>query len=218
MGPVLVEACVTSLAEARAAAVAGAHRLELCRALEVGGLTPGLELVEAVCRVVDVPVFTMVRPRDGRFRIRPGDVDTMVDSIDRLRGAGARGMVLGFLDERDRIDRGALDALVAAAAPLPVTFHRAFDRVARPEAAAVDLIQAGVVRILTAGGPGTAWEGRARLRRLVDAPGSGPVVLAGGGVRGDHVRALVAATGVREVHARAVAIPGIVRALTEGQG
>ncbi len=47
-----VEIAVTDPQGARVARAAGAHRLELCVALEVGGLTPSPGLVE---RVVAVP-------------------------------------------------------------------------------------------------------------------------------------------------------------------
>ena len=62
---ILVEACVTSLDEAVSSVGAGAHRLELCRDLDVGGLTPGLDLLAAVKASVAVPIFCMARPRAG---------------------------------------------------------------------------------------------------------------------------------------------------------
>ena len=67
MNDVLVEACVTTVEEAVACAAAGAHRLELCRELEVGGLTPDLAVLEQVKSAVEVPVFAMARPRGGPF-------------------------------------------------------------------------------------------------------------------------------------------------------
>ena len=213
VGAVTVEACVTSVAEALDAVNAGADRLELCVRLDVGGLTPPAELVGTVARTVPVPVFVLVRPRAGDFRARSGELETMVASVRDARVAGAQGVVVGLLDSEEAIDRAGVAGLVAAAGELPLTFHRAFDEVVDPLASIETLAELGVARVLTAGGPGTAWEGRAMLRRLARAVAGAVSVVAGGRVRGDHVRALIAETGVREVHARAQGIPGVCRAL-----
>ncbi len=196
-----------------ASARAGAHRLELCVDLEVGGLTPPSDLVEAVVEGVDVPVFAMVRPRAGDFRPRPGEVDTMLRSVEESRRAGVAGLVAGVLDERGDVHGPATEALVSAAAGLPITFHRAFDHGPDPDAALESLVELGVTRVLTGGGPGRAWEGRDRLRRLVARAAGRIVVLVGGGVRGDHAAELARFTGAREFHARASGVPGVVGAL-----
>lgn len=211
--PVIVEACVTSGAEAVTAGRAGADRLELCRDLDVGGLTPPGELVDEIVRRVDLPVFGMVRPRGGDFRAREGDVDRMLRAMDDLRRSGVAGLVAGLLDRHHRIDREAVADLVAAADDLPVTFHRAFDQTRDPDAALEALADLGVARVLTGGGPGRAWEGRVRLEGLVRRAGNRVVIVAGGRVRGDHVVDLVRATGAREVHARAEGVAGLVEAL-----
>jgi copper homeostasis protein len=64
------------------------------------------------------------------------------------------------------------------------------------------LADAGVSRILTAGGASTAAEGATTLAELVRQADSRLVVMAGGGVREENVRALVSVAGVREVHVR----------------
>ncbi len=209
----LVEACVTSEAEALGASRAGADRLELCRDLDAGGLTPGVGLLKAVRARTGIPVFVMVRPDRGGFRATPGQVANMVDEIELTVREGAPGVVLGVLDLHGRVDREALRELVAAASGVPVTFHRAFDEAPDPMVALEAVQRAGVSRILTSGGGGTAWEGRSTLRELVRAAGDEVTILAGGRVRADHVVRLVEVTGVREVHARASAIPGMMAAL-----
>ena len=62
MARVLIEVCVDS-AEGLAEAVAGgADRIELCTALDVGGLTPSAGLMQAAAHC-PVPVLAMIRPR-----------------------------------------------------------------------------------------------------------------------------------------------------------
>ncbi len=215
-GRPLIEACVTTLDEAVGAVQAGAHRLELCRDLDTGGLTPPPALLAAVRAAVDVPVFAMARTRPGPFVLEVHEVALLLADVTALRGAGADGIVMGALHHDGTVDGGTTRLCVEAAADLPVTFHRAFDEVADPLAALDVLIDLGVRRVLTAGGPGRARDHADRIAALVRHASDRIAILAGGGVRGDHVRHLVAFTGVREVHARASAIPGLSRALAAG--
>ena len=61
--------------------------------------------------------------------------------------------------------------------------------------------------MLSSGGARTAGEGAAVLRRMVSVAGDRLSVIAGGGVRPENIGRLIAATGVREVHASA-GVPG----------
>ena len=212
---ILIEACVTSLSESLQASRAGAHRLELCRDLDTGGHTPGRDLVSEIRAQANIPVFAMVRPHAGPYQATPQDVATMLRQISELLAAGADGIVLGVLDRHNRVDVAALRDLVDAAGSAPVTFHRAFDETPDPLPALESLVETSVSRVLTSGRPGTAWEGRDTLHRLVHASHGRLAILAGGSVRGDHAAQLVEATGVKEVHARASAIPGVVEALCD---
>lgn len=208
---VLVEACVTTLDEAEKAFESGANRLELCVNLDVGGLTPHLELVADVLETVDLPLAVMIRPRAGSFHMNEQELARMERDVTRIADAGADGIVLGVLDAQGQVDVAALSKLVDAADPVPVTFHRAFDGVADPVAALEDLIEAGVDRVLTAGGSGTAWEGRDILAQLVEAADGRITIMAGGSIRADHVADLVEVTGVEDIHARASAIAELMR-------
>lgn len=222
-GPVRVEACVTTVEEAVACVGVGAHRLEVCRELEVGGLTPERELVRRMIGAVDVPVHVLVRPAADRWSVTPADLDQMIVDIRAARNDGAAGVVVGVSRQRGdtpaarggEVDRRVLAALVAAARPLSVTFHRAFDHLADPRSALQTLGDLGVSRVLTSGGAGGALAGAAVLLELRRAAPPGLTVLAGGGVREDHVVRLVDETGVAEVHARAAGIAGICTALRE---
>lgn len=196
----LVEVAVDSVAAAEVATALGASRLELCQALESGGLTPSLGLIETVRAAVTVPVFVMIRPRAGDFVYSAAELEAMARDIAAAKDAGADGVVIGALDRTGAIDREATARLVERAAPLPVTFHRAFDVASRPLKALEHLIEAGVRRVLTSGGATTADQGRTAISRYVRRAGSDLTILAGGGVTGDHVVSLIEQTGVREVH------------------
>jgi copper homeostasis protein len=199
---VLVEGCVEGLADAQAAARGGADRLELCADLSVGGITPPAEIVRAVKARVFIPVFVMARPRGGSYVYDAAEIEATHRDIDSVIAAGADGVVVGALTRTNEIDVPTLREFVVRAGGVPVTFHRAFDSVAQPSRALETLIDAGVQRVLTAGGQGTALEGAAVLRSLVEQAGDRIIVLAGGKVRGHNARELIARTCVHELHAR----------------
>src|SRR5262245_60444727 len=195
---VSIELAVESMAAAQAAAVGGADRIELAQELAVGGVTPSDELTAHVLDAVNVPVFAMVRPRAGDFVYSAGEAAQMCDTIARLRAQGVHGLVAGALTEAREVDRAATAALVSAAAGLPFTFHRAFDRTVDLSIALEQLVDLGVTRVLTSGGAPTALGGSARLHALVEQSAGRITILAGGNVRASNVRDVVSLTGVKE--------------------
>lgn len=202
----LVEACVDSVASAVAAERGGAGRVELCADLASGGTTPSAGTIALTRERVRIPVFVLVRARDGDFLVDADELETMRRDVLVARRDGADGVVVGALTADGAVDIAAMRALVAAARPMAVTFHRAFDA-ARDQDEALDvLLSLGVDRVLTSGGAPTARAGANRLAALVRRAAGRIAVLAGGGVRADHVAELVAATGVREVHVRGAAV------------
>jgi len=200
---VLVEAAVDSVESARAAARVGADRLELCARLDQEGLTPDADLLAEIGRL-GIPAFVMIRPRPGDFHYSETEAAVMVWAIAAARAAGAAGIVTGALTRSGSIDRGLVARLVEAAAPLPVTFHRAFDLVPEQRPALAELGALGVRRVLTSGGQSTAFLGRETIRALVSAAPPGLTIVAGGGVIADVVERLLEATGVDELHLAAV--------------
>ncbi|MGH7615829.1 MAG: copper homeostasis protein CutC [Gemmatimonadaceae bacterium] len=198
----LVEACVGSLDEALAAEQGGAHRLELCDRLDVGGTTPSIALIDEVKRRVRIPVSVMIRPRGGSYVHTAAELDQMRRDIDVAREHGADMLVIGVLDAHGHVDALHTRALVARASGTPVTFHRAFDEIEDQAPALEALIAAGISRVLTGGGSGSAADHATRLAQLVGQSADRTAIMAAGKVRGNNVRAIVNQSGVREVHAR----------------
>jgi copper homeostasis protein len=198
-----LEIAAFDVASASAAARAGADRIELCAGAAEGGTTPSLGALETVLEAASVPVFAMVRPRGGDFVYDADEHAAMRRDARHLVRAGAHGLVFGALCRDGTVDEDALRAIVEIADGRPVTFHLAFDAARAPLEALEVLVRCGVARVLTSGGAETALAGRARIQALVQAAGDRLVVLPGGGVRADHVAALVRGTGAREVHSAA---------------
>jgi copper homeostasis protein len=193
----LLEVAVDSIEGVLAAREGGASRIELCSRLDLGGLSPGPELLrEAIARST-LPLGVMVRPRPGDFVYSRAEVDAMEREIVALRGGRVAGVVFGVLTREGRVDAARL---ARAARPLSVTFHRAFDQAADLDLALDELVAAGVDRVLTSGGAPDAYAGRHRLRALVERARGRIVVMAGGGVRPANAAAILADSGVAELH------------------
>lgn len=196
----ILEVCVGSVADALAAQQSGADRIELCSALELGGLTPSLGLLEGVLDAVNLPVVVMLRPRGGGFAYDSDEWFAMLRDASHLIRAGASGIVFGALTAERGIEAEQVRRLVDAAAGGETVFHRAFDFVADPAAALEELISLGVTRVLTTGGAPSAVEGAESLRRLIDQAKGRIEVLPGGGVTAGGVGQLVRRTGCTQVH------------------
>ncbi len=205
---IAVEIACDSVAGAQTAAATGATRLELCQCLEQGGLTPSLGLLQSVKAAVRIPVFVMIRPRPGDFLYDDGEFDAMRRDVAHARAAGADGIVCGMLLPSGAIDRERFREVRAAAGPLPITCHRAFDLSVDALAAIDALVELGVQRILTSGQAANATAGIATLRACVQHAKGRLIVMAGAGIHDGNVRELVAASGVREVHLSATAWTG----------
>jgi copper homeostasis protein len=198
----LVEVCIETLPEAIQAAQAGASRLEVCACMSESGTTPSIGLVTAILSRLKIPAFVMIRPRGGDFVYDEAELDVMLRDIDAMKRAGAHGIVSGALESGRQIDCGATKALRDAAAPLPFTFHRAFDLAPELESALEELKELGVNRVLTSGGASSAIVGADAIARLQRRAGTAVTMIAGGGVRAPHAAELMRVSGVTEVHAR----------------
>ncbi|WP_371630689.1 copper homeostasis protein CutC [Streptomyces sp. NBC_00341] len=196
-----LEIAVTSAAGARAARENGADRVELCTALELGGLTPSAALVEAVA-AEGLPVQVLVRCRAGDFVHDAEEIALMAAEVRSVIASGAAGVVIGALTADGALDTVAVARLAEAARtsgrPVEVTLHRAVDQSADPVATAALLPSLGLTRVLTSGGAPAAADGLAVIGAMV-AAAPGVQVMAGGGVRLADIPALASA-GVAAVH------------------
>lgn len=138
---------------------AGAHRIELCSDLSVGGLTPSISAIQVARSSFGSRrgLLVMIRPRAGNFNYSTKNLLSMANQIDTAVKLGANGVVFGALTKENEIDSEALGLLmpICKSFGLNVTFHRAFDQVKDRKAALETLIEYGLDRVLTSG---TGWE------------------------------------------------------------
>lgn len=197
----ILEISVESVDAAMAAERGGADRIEICGDLSVGGITPTANLMIGTRANVQVPIFAMIRPRGGGFLYSEEEFTAMSQSIQRIKQFQMDGVVLGILTADSRIDVARTQELVALAAPMAVTFHRAFDECGDLRRGIEDVIKTGATRLLTSGGKRTAPEALDLIGELVRMAGERLIVMPGSGLNAGNIREAVAKTGAREYHA-----------------
>ncbi|MBT2515269.1 copper homeostasis protein CutC [Arthrobacter sp. ISL-30] len=191
-----LEIAVVGAQGAGVAADEGADRIELCNALELGGITPSQGLLEAALETVAgrLGIHPLIRCRPGDFLYSPTELDTMAREIRYVLGKGARGVVFGALTGDGRIDMASTRQLAEAArgadATVELTFHRAIDQTADPVAAVERLLELGFTRVLSSGGAATAGAGLATLQRMHKLASGELQIMAGGGVTLDDIPAM----------------------------
>jgi len=196
-----VEICVQDVAGAATALDGGADRVELCSALEVGGLTPSIAAIESVRALTHRAgwLHVLVRPRPGGYLYSSAEIDLTCADIGHAVAAGADGVVVGALTPAGAVDAAHVRAFVDAAQGRTVTFHRAFDTVTDRTAALEVLVTTGVDLVLTSCGRARAVEAAAELSTLARAAAGRLQIMAGGGVRPEDIAELAAA-GCDAIH------------------
>ena len=197
-----LEVCANSFQSAKNAELAGAHRIELCQALDVGGLTPSYGLIKTVLQSIDIQLYVLIRPRSGDFYYSIPEFEQMKTNIRIAKELGCHGIVSGVLNQDCTIDLKRTKQLVDLAKPLPFTFHRAFDCVPNPLQALNDLLELDIDRLLTSGQQDTALQGLPLLKQLKRLANKQMIIMPGSGIDA-HNAAAFNNEGFKEIHASA---------------
>lgn len=199
----LLEIASNSVASSLAAQAGGADRIELFDNLAQGGTTPSRGSVAVARDRLRIPLFVLIRPRPGDFHYDAQETEIMLRDIESCRQLGCDGVVIGALTLDGDVDVPLCRELVAAAGPLGITFHRAFDAARDLPAAMEQVIALGCHRILSSGGAASAMAGSHMLRQLVTQAGDRIRLMAGAGLDADNIAAVAARSGCNELHASA---------------
>jgi copper homeostasis protein len=195
----LLEVIVQSAADARAATEGGADRLEVVRAIDEGGLTPLLSVVEAITAETTLPLRVMVRENDG-YELAAGELPTLRRAAEAFIDAGVDGIVIGFA-KAGEIVLDDLLRVIDGLPPVRITFHRAFDSLRDPLATIPRLAAVtDIDRILTSGGDGAPLERCGRLSSYRALAAGRLEIIAGGGVDDQALSLFVREGCVREIH------------------
>ncbi len=178
-----LEICAETPQACQAAQCGGAHRIEICAALDEGGLTPSHGLIQAAIQAAEgLPVHVLLRPRAGDFVYSEAEFEVIRRDLLHASDLGVAGFVVGILTHSGAVDCARIADLVSLAGAKPVTFHRAFDHSRDLPGALEQIIEAGCKRLLTSGGQPTVQEGQEAIVRLADQAGNRIRIAAGGGL------------------------------------
>ena len=194
------EVAVDSLESALIAQEYGAHRIELCADLGIGGITPSHGMIALAKEHLNIPINVIIRPRRGDFLYTEHEVDMMQRDIEYVKSLGLNGVVVGILLPDGQIDIDRTRIVVEFARPLEVTFHRAFDMSADPYRALDDLIDLRVDRLLTSGQQSTAEQGLPLIAELVEQADGRICIMPGSGINPTNIKKIVDESRATEFH------------------
>ena len=195
-----IEVCIDNLESIAYAIAGGATRIELCSALALGGLTPSIGMMVKAAKLSSIPVYAMIRPRQGDFIYSQNELELMLEDIDAAANAGLNGVVFGVLDTNGDVDIKANHLLVERAKlhQLGTTFHRAVDHARDWQTALETISQLGFDQVLTSGQASSAAKGLPIISAMVKS--NQIAVMVGAGINATNVANIAKVSGVRQIH------------------
>lgn len=203
-----LEICASNYQSAINAQNTGAHRIELCSELAVGGITPSYGLIKQTLKNLTIPVYVLIRPRSGNFTYSDADFEIMKQDIQLCKELGCKGIVSGVLNRDNTVDIKRTKELIELSRPMAFTFHRAFDWTPNPFEALTTLMELKVDRILTSGQATSAEKGILILNQLKELANNNLIILPGSGINPKNVLIFKGA-GFDEVHCSSVFQPQV---------
>lgn len=186
----------------------GADRLYVQDPAVEGGLSPEPALVSSICKETDLPVRVLLRLNET-WTTTGGELGRLVGLAESYLTVGAAGVAFGFLDSELGVDVEVCAHLAGQLPGVPWSFTRAFDASLEVDRAWRQVAGLpGLDGVLSAGSPRGLGAGHDELTdRAAASPTVARLLVAGGGLAGEHVPWLVRA-GVRQFHLGRSVRPG----------
>ena len=198
------EACCEGFTEGINAEALGANRIELCSNLAVGGLSPSFNEVKEALKFLNIPVFVMVRPREGNFIYTKKEKELMIQEIRNLKNIKVEGIVIGSLNNKGEIDTEFMKEVVKIVKPMNITFHKAIDEVKDYNKAIEQLIEIGIDRVLTSGKKDKAEDAIGFLKTINRLYGNDITFVAAGNITKDNLDSLNNKLDFKEYHGKSI--------------
>lgn len=202
-----IEVCVDNLEAALQAQANGATRIELCGRLDLDGITPDDDFIQAALQELNIPIHVMIRPRGGDFVYSTEEVVEMEKAIAYCKEHKVPGVVLGALTPDHQLDLETIVELAKLAKPeMLVVVHKCIDYTPDPLAAFAQLLEhhQWIDYVLTSGGKPTAREGLSVLQQMVVLSQGRIKVMAAGKITKENVGELAGAIGAPAYHGKLI--------------
>ncbi|MBT6223908.1 MAG: copper homeostasis protein CutC [Cryomorphaceae bacterium] len=199
----IIEICATSLKSIINAQNAGANRIELCQEYLIGGVTPSLTFTLESIQNSCIPINILIRPRGGDFIFTEEEFDIMIKSIHNFKNYNINGFVVGFLNEKNKLDSNRLAQFRDVTKGYELIFHRAFDYLNNQDESLELLIENKFDRILCSGSTTDSEQGLKRLIYLKKKSKERISIMPGGGVNLRNFN-LFKASNFNEIHLSAI--------------
>lgn len=205
-----IELCAASVTAINLAKELNFDRIELCENLVQGGITPSAGRIEYALNT-GIETHVLIRPRPGGFNYSTAEVSIMAADIRNAGKMGAKGIVVGSLNNYRAIDEEALKRFIDAADGMEVTFHRAFDDCVLDWQKRLDiLINAGITRLLTSGLASNISNGIPVLKEMKSYINGAIQLMPGGGINAANISRII-----KEVEPDAVHFSGTVKTIVD---
>lgn len=197
-----IEICCGCLSDCLIANNYDIDRIELNSALELGGLTPSISTFLKAKKYTTKKIVCMVRTRTAGFLYNKEDIETMFSDAKIFLDNNADGIVFGFLNKDNTIDKINTQKMVKLIHSYnkEAIFHRAFDEVKDPIKAIETLIECDIDRVLTSGLMPSAYDGIETIKLLEEKYKDKIEILPGCGINSSNINEILEKTHVSQFH------------------
>ncbi len=183
---IIIECCIDNPHSGFEAIEGSADRIELCAALDIGGITPSHSMIRFAQEKLRADIAVMIRPRGGDFLYDNEEFELMMEDVAYCKAVGVDSVVLGLLTKEGKVDTERTKRLVEQAGDMGVCFHRAIDMSENIFQAMEEIIDCGCCRVLTSGGESNAPKGFETIGKLQSEFGSRIDIMPGGGINSEN--------------------------------
>ena len=129
----------------------------------------------------------------------------MASDIEAIKMAGADGIAIGMLTQKEDIDLAQLLKVIRHAGSMQITFHKAIDATRNIEREFLKLRDSGLVhRVLTSGGAETALKGAPVLNNLLHLTEGKIRIVVAGKVTSENLQEICKLIPADEFHGKKI--------------
>lgn len=194
-----LEVCIDSANGLQTCIENGVDRIELCMALELGGLTPSAGIMHLAAQS-SATVTAMIRPRAGNFCFNDQEINIMCSDIAMAKTAGMAGVVIGVATPQNELNYPAMVQLCKAADGMQITLHRVIDTLDNPLYAIEQAIDLGIHTILSSGGQPSVKDGVTQLGEMQLIAAGKVSIMAGCGLTPELIPVIHGKAGISAFH------------------